>query len=327
MANKRQKKKQLKKDIIHEKLVRSGIEPNKIKKKSQIKKEYKLILAEQRKEEKRKLIEEKQKKQKKKEYNDRYRAKKRKERTEKRILMERITGVPMLEWQRGSLSKIDKLSLDQIRRGDFYIPEITGHGSAKDLPGFDFNKEYHVPDGQKLVIAFRALNGEINIYDELQRFDRYSDQDLIGYLRTIKNTPMTGTRGKKGSVGKNIGSSGAAGEAMISLGKQSAFDELYAAAYNENRRSNTFAKKINKRAAARGIGLQHSGIDYHWQYIRQKEGNRLKAYTKISAHKLLVIANAVMHNIRETDRSGFYQYFYEYAIDIILDMKHILEKP
>lgn len=268
------------------------------------------------------IITENKRKNKAKQDYQRRKQKKLYERTQKLYAFEKVTGIHLDSLPRGTVARFDKVSLQEIENGYITIANFPELFNSKEI---DFEVERPIPNGKKLHFAFRALNGEIDIRDELDRFSKYSNSELIKSLETIKEMPLTGTRNKKGSKGKNVGSSGKAGEAEIELRSQETLIDIYARQRNEDRRSNTFVKKINKKAVEKGIGLQHSNIDYHWQYIQQLDSNgKARAYTKISIRKLLIICNALMYNIKEDERQGFYNNFYVACCEIIPEMRKIL---
>lgn len=259
----------------------------------------------------------------------RHREKLLKQREEKFEILEKIIGTDRLNFKKKPTAKfIDSLKLEDLKKGKYkrrdlleYIPE----DKRKPIDTFDFEKEYEIPGGKKLHFAFRALNGEKDIEEELRRFSRYSNEELIDFLRSIKNMPLTASKRQKGKKGRSVGSSGQAGEAMIKLNSQDALKDVYGKEYNDDRRANNFSKLLAKTAKKKGVDFQHSGVDYHWQSIKQKDDQgRLKAYTKISARKLLIIGNAILWNITERDRQGFYREFYSICVEIIPELKHIL---
>lgn len=272
------------------------------------------------------IIQQNERKEKKRQAQKRYREKKKKqldyERTQKYFALEKASGISMDRWKRIKKKKLDSMSLSDIKKGNFSIADFPELYNEKAI---DFDKEYLVPDGKRVYFAFRALNGEIDISEELQRYSKYSNTELINNLKSLKNKPLTATRNKKGSKGKNIGSSGKAGEGQVQLLSTNSFQSLYNENYNVNRRANTHAKKLSKSAQKKGISFQHSGIDYHWQYISQSfDGNRATGYSKISIRKLLVIGNAVMDNIREDDRKGWYEKYRYVCVSCITIMDKIL---
>ena len=251
------------------------------------------------------------------------------QRQQKLDLLAEIVGTDPLNFGKYPTARfLDKLKLSDLRSGKYtredfkeYIPPEK----RSFIDTFDFDKVYHVPGGLKLHISYRSLNGETSIEDELAWFSQLSNQELIERLRAIKDMPQTRSRQVKGSKGRNVGSSGQAGEAMVYMSSQPALQELYDDQKNANSRANTRNKLLAKNAEKRGVGYQHSGVDYHWQSIRQKdESGRLKAYTEITPRKLLIIGNAIVWNITESDRLGFYNNFYALCCEIIPDMRKIL---
>lgn len=277
-----------------------------------------------------KYIEQREKKR---EYNRQYRQRKQKEkeylRGQKLQELEKLTGTNAIDLTKKPTAKfLDSLDLDKLKnrqysRKDFleYIPEKN----RVVTDTFDFDYEYKLPEKQKLYFSFRSLDGEFDIADELNKYNAYTNEQLISELNQIKNMPLTGSRNVKGFKGRNIGSSGKAGQATIKYDSQSSLYERYTDEYNANRRAKSYVKKRSKSAEKKGVTFQHTEIDYHWQVICQidKDGKQ-RAYEKISPRKLLVIANAIMHNIREDDRTSFYDDFYAKVCDAIPDMKKIL---
>ena len=311
MANKRIQKKRQKQREVEK--IRSY--------KQQYKKPEKLTQSERTQ-----IITRETKKEKHRESQARYRQKQRYQESMKRMELERVTGIPMDEWGRGTLTKLKGYSLEDIRSKKFTVdnfPELYALGSI------DFNEEIKIPGGKKISFAFRSLSGEVDISDALHHYNSYTIQDLINNLRDLKNKPRTGSRNIKGKKGRNIGSGGKAGEAQAKMLSPGSFQELYAKHYNADRRGHAWSKKLSKNAKARGIDYQHSGIDYRWQYISQApepgdKPGRYKAYSKISRRKLLVIGNAIMDNIKEDDREGFYNDYKDICIQCIPDMERIL---
>lgn len=307
MANKRQKKKQAKKEQI-KKLQSYGV------------REIPKTAAERTT-----IIKEEVRKEKKRETNRRYREKQKRLESDKRMLLEIVSGVPMEKWPRGTLGKLKQYSIEDIQAGKVQV----GSNINKPIKGVkNFYDELHkIPGGKKLSFAFRSLNGEVDIADELERFNGWSIQELLDNINKWAHMPQTRTKRKKGRKGWNTGSSGRAGEGRIDLLTPGSFKELhYKYDFNYNRRSNTYNKKRSKIAQARGLEYQHTGSDYHWQYISQKtEDGNYKAYTEISIRKLLVIGNAIIENILESDRESFYKEFKQVCCTIIPEMKWKLD--
>lgn len=267
----------------------------------------------------------------------------RSQRLEKLEHLEKIIGTDTLSFDKQPTARfLDSLDLEKLRKGKYkrtdfreYIPSEK----LKPIETFDFEKVYQIPKG-KLHFAYRSLDGGIDIGEVLKDFSRYSNEDLISFLKTIKNMPQTGSKSDKGSRGKTNLSSGKPGAYIMRLGSQSALNEEYQEEYNADRRSdtkikrenekrnengNTFNKLLSQSAKNKGIGFQKDTIDYHWQSIKQKDENgRLKAYTEITPRKLLIIGNAILWNITEAERQGAYNKFYDVCIKIIPEMKKIL---
>lgn len=256
----------------------------------------------------------------------RYRDKKKAERLDKLEVVADKLGLAAGEFKGPTAKWLDKHSLEELQRlKRTDLKEWIPKDKIKPIDSFDFDKVYKIPNGQKLHFAFRALTGEKDIADELQTFSRYSNEELLSYMQAIAEMPLTGTTQRAGKVGKRVGSSGQAGEGIVRLNSQAALSEAYNKQYNDDRRSNNFAKLLAKTARKKGVGFQHSGEDYHWQHVKQVDDNgRLKAYTEISARKLLIIGNAILWNITESSRRGFYDNFKITACEIIPALKDIL---
>lgn len=251
------------------------------------------------------------------------------ERREKLQLIEKIIGTDVIDFEKQPTAKfLDSLSLDGLRKGRYkrtYFKDYVPREKLSIIDTFDFEKMYPVPGGKKLHFAYRSLIGDIDIAKEIEYFNKKSNEELISDLRAIMSMPQTRTKKRKGSDSIGGGSSGQAGEALIRMNSQAALSEVYSNERNADRRTNNkFNKLLAKTAKARGVKFQHTEINYHWQNIRQVDGDRLKAYTEINARKLLIIGNAILWNITEADRQGFYNEFYYICCEIIPDMKKIL---
>lgn len=258
-----------------------------------------------------------------------YRKKLQDQRREKEHLISDIIGVDRHEWRSlMNLKTLDRYSLEGLQKGKYkrtdfrqYIPKEY----LKPVETFNFEKVYQILNGKKLHFAFRSLNGERDISEELEYFSKMTNEELLSFLKSIKEMPQTRSKSEKGSRGRSKGSSGQAGESLIRLNSQEALSEVYADERNADRRATTFNKLLSKSAQKKGVSYQHSSIDYHWQSIRQKDENgRLKAYTEITPRKLLIIGNALLWNVTESQRGGLYNEFYSVCVDIIPDMKNIL---
>lgn len=271
--------------------------------------------------------------EKKREYNRKYRQRKQHEkeylRGQKLQELEKLTGTNAIDLKKKPTAKfLDSLDLDKLKKGQYTRKDFLEYIPEKNrvyTDTFNFDHVYTLPEKKKLFFSFRSLDGEFDISDELNKYNGYTNEQLIAELNQIKNMPLTGSRNVKGSKGRNIGSSGKAGEATIKFDSQSSLFERYNDEYNANRRTKAYIKKRSKSAEKKGVTFQHTETDYQWQVICQKDKEgKQRAYSEISPRKLLVIANAILHNIREDDRQGFYDDFYTKVCDAIPDMKKIL---
>ena len=220
--------------------------------------------------------------------------------------------------QRGKISnkKIDSIRLSDIENGN--VNRETYPWLYYDT-GFDFNRVYKFKAGKRMFVAFRDYQGELDIEDALREFSGRSDAELLDFLQGIVDTPPTYQRGVSGS------SSGKAGDFKFIIAPQPVIDTFNREAYNETRR-NKRAKAAadspkNRRKKKR---QQYKGDNVGFQVL--KNGRRV-SYDEVTPHNLLVLANAIMYNVTESDRLSFYTRFYTDIIKDIPDMAEILPRP
>ena len=206
--------------------------------------------------------------------------------------------------QRGLISdkKIDSIRLSDIENGT-----ITREKYSFLFYGtFDFNQIYTLKDNQRMYVAFRDYQGELDFAELLQRYSRYTDNELVDGLESIVNTPPTYKKGVTGS------SSGRAGDYKFMVAPQ----EVIKAFNNENNKKSRRGK--NKRR------MHSQGEKVGFQVMKN---GRLNSHSEVTPRNLLIMANALMYNITEQERGNFYSRFYTDIIKHIPDMKEILPKP
>ena len=208
--------------------------------------------------------------------------------------------------------KIDYIESLGLNKFDFTIKQIDSikikdiekhNVNAETYPWlyeniFDFNKVYHFPDGIRCYVAFRDFTGEVGLSEILNEFDRYDEQTLLEFLRTIVNMPIQ----PKNSNGK-------AGDYRFIVADQKTISMFHNGTYNTNRRKRT---------------KQHSGAYKGFQVL--KDG-RYNSFSEFTPRKILVLANALMHNITQFDRVNFYNRFYADICYYFPDFKDILPSP
>lgn len=220
--------------------------------------------------------------------------------------------------QRGKISnkKIDSIKLSDIENGNV---------NRESYPwlyynvGFDFNRVYKFKGNKRMFVAFRDYQGELDIEDALREFSGRSDAELLDFLQGIVDTPPTYQRGVSGS------SSGKAGDFKFIIAPQPVIDTFNRESYNETRRNKRVKAAAdspkNRRKKKR---QQYKGDNVGFQVL--KNGRRV-SYDEVTPYNLLVLANAIMYNVTESDRLSFYTRFYTDIVKDIPDMAEILPRP
>lgn len=236
--------------------------------------------------------------------------------TKKRFALEKLGFSEAM--QRGKISnkKIDSIRLSDIENGNV---------SRSKYPwlyynqAFDFDRVYKFKNNKRMFVAFRDYQGELDIEDALREFSGRSDAELLDFLQAIVELPPTWRRGVSGS------SSGKAGDFKFMIAPQPVIDTFNREAYNETRRNKrakaTADSPKNRRKKKR---QQYKGDNVGFQVL--KNGRRV-SYDKVTPHNLLVLANAIMYNVTESDRLSFYTRFYADMTKDIPDMRDILPRP
>ena len=196
--------------------------------------------------------------------------------------------------------------------------------------GFDFDKIYKLPNGQRIYFAFRDYQGELDIATEIERFKKYNVGALIEGLEAIVNQEPTYKRGQSGS------SSGRAGEGKVLVGSQSAINEM---AYDENRQ-NTKARtllknqrkleaggfsKLSPKQRARVKHRHYSGDVVQWQHFSPSHASN--SFSEITGRNLLIMANAICYNVTEQNRISVYSDLYRGVVDVLPEFAEWLPKP
>lgn len=220
--------------------------------------------------------------------------------------------------QRGVFSdkKIDSIKLSDIENNTV---------SRKKYPwlykssSFDFDKEYTFKNDYRMFVAFRDYQGELDIEKELHTLDKYSSDELLDFLQNIVNTPSTYQKGVSGS------SSGKAGSYRFMVAPQKVIETFNKDTYNESRKDKRFLKNQEKgKLKRKKKRQQYKGEKVGFQVL--KDGKRV-SYDRVTPRNLLIVANAIMHNVTEKDRADFYRRFYDDITKNIPDMIEILPKP
>ena len=302
MANKRQKKKKLKQQQ-RQQIKKSGYvgKPDRLSYK-----QLQVIIADLEKKEK-----EKEKKESRK--NSRL----------SRISKKRF-GLEKLGFSDATLSKkfsnsvIDKIKLSDIEKGNISRDKYP---FLFDLEGFDYNRVYSF-NGKKLYIAYRDFQGEIDIAEEFKKFSKYSNDELINGIDAIIHAIPTGQKNKPGTSG------GKSGEYRFMLGSKETITIMNSETRNDDNRANrkrknqkNYESMKEKRKKKRG---HFKGDNVTWQKFKDKETGQF--FNNITPRKLLEIANTILYNVTEDNRTAFYNRFYSDIVRTIPDMEKILPK-
>lgn len=235
--------------------------------------------------------------------------------TQKRFYLDSI-GIPGA-LQRGVFT--DR-QIDHIKQKDIELGRVnrTNYPELFREMGFDYDQIYDLKNNERMFIAFRDYQGEVDIETELRRFSKESNGSLLDGLEAIVNTPPTYRKGGKGA------SSGKAGDFKFMVADQETLLVFNKEAKKEtakDKRRLANQSKASKRKLKRG---HFKGDKVGYQVL--KDGNRL-SYDKVTPRNLLIMANAIMYNVTEKDRITFYNRFYADITKHIPEMLEILPKP
>lgn len=236
--------------------------------------------------------------------------------SKKRFYLESIGVKGALERGKFSDKKIDSIKLSDIENNSVSREKYPWLYISNS---FDFDKTYRLKDGKRMFVAFRDYQGELDIEKELATFDRYNNGALIDFLENIVNTPSSYQKGVSGS------SSGRAGGYRFMVAPQEVIDTFNRETYNESKKDKRALKNQGSGKTKRKKKRQHyKGDKVGFQVL--KDGNRV-SHDEVTPRNLLIVANAIMHNVTEKDRFDFYRRFYDDITKHIPDMLEILPKP
>ena len=236
--------------------------------------------------------------------------------TKKRFYLDSIGVKGALERGVFSDKKIDSIRLSDIENNTVTREKYPWLFISSS---FDFDKIYKLKNGNRLFVAFRDYQGELDIEEALRDFARYNNGALVDFLENIVNLPSTHQKGVSGS------SSGKAGGYRFMIAPQAVIDVFNKDTYNESRKDKRALKNQGSAKAKRKNKRQHyKGDKVGFQVL--KDGQRV-SFDKVTPRNLLIMANAIMHNVTEKDRVDFYRRFYDDITKNIPEMMEILPKP
>lgn len=198
-----------------------------------------------------------------------------------------------------TVKQIDSIKLKDIESNTFdrqNYPDFFG------IKNFDFEKEQKLKNGERMFFAFRDFAGETSLEEALAEFKKMSNEQLLDRLEQIATLRP---QYRKGSDNSN----GSAGDYKFLCQQQMFITEEQKDVYNKNRRKKT---------------KEHTGAFKGFQVL--KNGNR-NSYDVVTPRGLMIIANAIMHNVTEMDRLSFYQNFYKAVERHLPDFADIIPKP
>ena len=205
-----------------------------------------------------------------------------------------------------TLKQIDAIKVKDIENG------VKPIRSGDKIGYFDFDKVYTLKDGKRFYFAYCDLSGERSFEEIIDEFSSLTNEQLLKRLEYIVNQPTTYQRGSKRNGVPASGSSGKAGTYKFVSAEQSVIEMFNRQNYNEKRR-----KPKSKRKT-------HKGGYKGFQVL--KNGSR-NSFDKVTPRNLLIIANAILYNIMETERKPFYNRFYIEVQKHMKDFSKLLPKP
>lgn len=170
---------------------------------------------------------------------------------------------------------------------------------------FDFEKTYTFKDNCRMFIAFRDYAGETNFKEMLLSLDKLSNAELLSRLKELARKALTYT-------GKGSTSGGKAGDYKMMIADQTVIDLFNRETYKENH------KKPKRK-------LQHTIGDNKGYQILKSHGR--VSFNEYTPRKMLELAVAIMDNVTEMDRTGFYSRFYGEMQYHNPDFAEILPEP
>ena len=178
-------------------------------------------------------------------------------------------------------------------------------------------KVYKLPEGKGLYFAYMDISGEQDFEQLLARYNRKSTNDLIEKIKGLLNTlPQFDKKLYKKSKGTEGNSSGKCGVANFHL---TDIETIKMIDTYDNKIENLRMKNAPKRKRV------HSGDNRYWQTLTDDNGNIY--FTEFTLHKLLVVITAIMDNIFEVDRFDFYDDVYTQVSSYFEELADVLPSP
>ena len=177
-------------------------------------------------------------------------------------------------------------------------------------------KVYKLPEGIGLYFAYMDISGEQDFEQLLARYNRKSTNDLIekikGLLNTLPQFDKELYKKSKGSEGNSSGKCGVANFHLTDIDTIKRLDD-----YDKRESSRMRNAPQRKRV--------HSGDNRYWQTLTDDNGNIY--FREFTLHKLLVVITAIMDNIFEVDRFDFYDDVYTQVTSYFEELADVLPSP
>ena len=178
-------------------------------------------------------------------------------------------------------------------------------------------KVYKLPEGVGLYFAYMDISGEQDFEELLKRYNRKSTNELIekvkGLLNTLPQFDKELYKKSKGTEGTSSGKCGVANFHLTDIDTINIIDEY------DNKEENLRLKNKPKRKRV------HSGDNRYWQTLTDNNGNIY--FTEFTLHKLIVVITAIMDNIFEVDRFDFYDDVYTQVTSYFEELADVLPSP
>ena len=178
-------------------------------------------------------------------------------------------------------------------------------------------KVYKLPEGVGLYFAYMDISGEQDFEQLLARYNRKSTNDLIekikGLLNTLPQFDKELYKKSKGTEGTSSGKCGVANFHLTDIETIKTIDTY------DNKKENLRMTNAPERKRV------HSGNNRYWQTLTDDNGNIY--FTEFTLHKLLVVITAIMDNIFEVDRFDFYDDVYTQVTAYFEELADVLPSP
>lgn len=218
-----------------------------------------------------------------------------------RLLQNRAKKVQALAERGIDPFSIPVKQIDKIKLKDLDSIDRDKYPFLFPSAGFDFNRVYKLKDGQRMYLAFRDFAGETSLEEILQQYAHLSNEQLLDRLEQQAHTRPTYNRKTKS------GSSGSAGDYRMTWARQNVITDYQYETRSKNRKQK-----------------KHSGTYKGYQVL--KDGRR-NSFDEVTPRSMLIIMNAFMSHITESDRMTFYNDMYLRIKHHMPEFAELLPKP